>query len=851
MPIPTSSNITKSKPPSTFFAPRSQRSVPRLDYTQLQRKEVVPTNPLRPASTPTTSTIYDEDDPMDVDPLAPLSDNEDGDTIEVEAPVFAEEGLTDEEKLDAVRKWKIHREKNERKPRDMTSHVYYYMRRRLLPGVLFADKVGPKCYQDYRWTCNLCYGPNADPLFVHKKYQVLENKRKGVTSGMGDHLKLHGITKEIHNARQAGYFKEPHSNPDTTWSGNVDLITARLQPKEAMRRWFVKSRQAFLVVESPEFQEMFYSVGSASPYRSRLTLRNSIFDDFLMRRAGLSQELEFNCTTISLTLDMWTAPNRKPIFAIIGHWMTAEFEEREEVLEFMEVQGSHTGENLAIIVERLLTELKLKQKLFTITGDNAGNNGTLCKALFKSLAKHFDDKYTKFSIKPRMRFHGEASWIRCFAHVIALICGDVLKDLKAGTANVAKEMLDNWEKEYSNVNFDIPIDDSRSSIAKVRLLNLWILRSTPREQDWADMPKTINRRPIYDVDTRWNAMYDMIVQYLDLFDEYEAFIDAHPYVKNLKITDDEKLSLYQLAFVLKPFKDMTLKVSQAMPSIVRSLENYWDLDELLDKVTTGSGIYSDLDQSVRKAFANGRRKYVKYADKLKGNAILYAAHILDPRCRVSLINDMMTEEAAEEAIQQATEFFHIEWPGTAILDTSTLMTTLSDEPQERPIDVSLAQWKAQQRKKAKDDEAKRLQPSSELERWIAMDPLEYTTESSKDPDWLRKWWRDNHQDWPELAKAMRDLLPCSASEVDVERLFSGCKDEIGIRRHALKSTTVRVLTLLRSSYRSQDKEDEVLLANARKLNVWDMRNSILWRPDEICERLDDPAGKSITFISRL
>ena len=121
-------------------------------------------------------------------------------------------------------------------------------------------------------------------------------------------------------------------------------------------------------------------------------------------------------------------------------------------------------------------------------------------------------------------------------------------------------------------------------------------------------------------------------------------------------------------------------------------------------------------------------------------------------------------------------------------------------------------------------------------------------ESSKDPDFVRKWWKEHRHEWPQLACAMRDLLPCSASEVDVERLFSGCKDEIGIRRHALKAETIRVLTLLWSSYNSQDKEDNALLQEAMKLNVWEMRNSILWRPDETPERLDDPTGKSITLI---
>ena len=69
-------------------------------------------------------------------------------------------------------------------------------------------------------------------------------------------------------------------------------------------------------------------------------------------------------------------------------------------------------------------------------------------------------------------------------------------------------------------------------------------------------------------------MYDIILQYLDLYEEYEEFIKAHPNTKYLKLSIDEKVALHQIAFVLKPFKDMTLDVSESMPSVVRSLEKY-------------------------------------------------------------------------------------------------------------------------------------------------------------------------------------------------------------------------------------------------------------------------------------
>jgi hypothetical protein len=31
-------------------------------------------------------------------------------------------------------------------------------------------------------------------------------------------------------------------------------------------------------------------------------------------------------------------------------------------------------------------------------------------------------------------------------------------------------------------------------------------------------------------------------------------------------------------------------------------------------------------------------------------------------------------------------------------------------------------------------------------RWLALEPLEYTEQSSKDPDFWRKWWREHHRE---------------------------------------------------------------------------------------------------------
>ncbi|KAM4064166.1 hypothetical protein HRG_007173 [Hirsutella rhossiliensis] len=117
-------------------------------------------------------------------------------------------------------------------------------------------------------------------------------------------------------------------------------------------------------------------------------------------------------------------------------------------------------------------------------------------------------------------------------------------------------------------------------------------------------------------------------------------------------------------------------------------------------------------------------------------------------------------------------------------------------------------------------------PISELERWLAAPRIEFDESIAKSPDFLLKWWKEHKVEWPLLAAAARDLLSVSGSEVDVERLFSGCRDEFGIRRHALKADT-------------EDKIDQALIKAAMEYDILPFANSIIWRPDHIPGKLED------------
>jgi hypothetical protein len=103
---------------------------------------------------------------------------------------------------------------------------------------------------------------------------------------------------------------------------------------------------------------------------------------------------------------------------------------------------------------------------------------------------------------------------------------------------------------------------------------------------------------------------------------------------------------------------MTLKVSEDQLSLARSLEIYWDLDNLLYNVSAGNGIYAELNTLLRNAFKAGQIKYLKYKLKLEENSMIYAAYILDPRYRINIINSINSDSfVASDVISSAKDYF--------------------------------------------------------------------------------------------------------------------------------------------------------------------------------------------------
>lgn len=151
----------------------------------------------------------------------------------------------------------------------------------------------------------------------------------------------------------------------------------------------------------------------------------------------LKNELATTCQTIALSLEVWTSKNHIPILGVIGHWLAEEFEYREKAVEFKELHGSHSGENLAVAIQDLLIELNLEHRLLSITRDNASNIERMAVELFNSLQKTYGADAL---------FCGLDSYTRCLAHIINLIVEDILQALKSVSEEEADSICNNIDK---------------------------------------------------------------------------------------------------------------------------------------------------------------------------------------------------------------------------------------------------------------------------------------------------------------------------------------------------------------------------------------------------------------------
>jgi len=83
---------------------------------------------------------------------------------------------------------------------------------------------------------------------------------------------------------------------------------------------------------------------------------------------------------ISLAADTWTSPNTLAFLAIVAYWISHSGQMEEVLVGFEEIRGSHTGANMAGIINDDLARYGIQDSILGFTTDRASNHRTRTEA---------------------------------------------------------------------------------------------------------------------------------------------------------------------------------------------------------------------------------------------------------------------------------------------------------------------------------------------------------------------------------------------------------------------------------------------------------------------------------------
>jgi hAT family C-terminal dimerisation region len=281
------------------------------------------------------------------------------------------------------------------------------------------------------------------------------------------------------------------------------------------------------------------------------------------------------------------------------------------------------------------------------------------------------------------------------------------------------------------------------------------------------------------------------------------YIKHHAELQPLSFTTQDWTWMGQICAVLRRFDEFTRIVSQSEPQVSLSLAIYYELGDLLQEVSDREGQFASCDQDIVDAVEAGMEKYKKYYKLMDESNTYYTATMLDPRFKAKWMKKHLDPEDANIIIQEVKRQLHIQYPKPIepwVIESEDITNfTIRQQP-----------LRSRMLRAIEEDE----ELMSDIDRYFNTDVVKMTSISSSldtevvnrtmsDFSWLCSWWKAHAFEFPRMAAAARDCLAIPAAEVSVERLFSGGRDMLGLRRHSMSAETMRVLVLLKDMYREK------------------------------------------------
>jgi hypothetical protein len=161
--------------------------------------------------------------------------------------------------------------------------------------------------------------------------------------------------------------------------------------KEALVGLLTRRRLPFSAVEWPEWAELTLACNPHIGDRlitSRRTAVRTVVSNYEFYTNQIKSSLATASSPIHIATDLWTSPHRHAMLAVCAQWVDKDYKLQKALLGLPECRYSHSGEQQAELILKVLENFGILSNLGWHTGDNATSNETCLEFIRKRLAKN-------------------------------------------------------------------------------------------------------------------------------------------------------------------------------------------------------------------------------------------------------------------------------------------------------------------------------------------------------------------------------------------------------------------------------------------------------------------------------
>lgn len=567
------------------------------------------------------------------------------------------------------------------------------------------------------------------------------------TGAMVNHLKLkHGHTLE--KSADENEHKEGKASTSTdirTFFSRPCDVNKSKKITKLISEVLYKDLVPIKLVESTSFKNLIHFLEPNYKMPSRKAITAFIEKDYEESKSKLKAELKSeNVRKVSVTTDNWTSINTDSFITITCHYIYTDntWSLKSAVLATRFVEATHTAENLKGIIEDILEEFEISDKVVACVHDNAANINLAIKnaSIFK---------YN----------------ICCSAHTLQLSVNAGLKNAKIQKVIAAGSKLVRHFKQSYKATAALKTKQRQLGLPQHKL--------------------------IQSVVTRWNSVHDMFSRLLEQRWAVTAVLGDKTVTKLsdakiLELKDEDWKVIEQMCRVLEPLKTATETLSgetyvsaSVICAVLFTLVNkYLVIDETDSNLITA--FKSAVSEDIKSRYSELFPSEAKSVHSVQISFLLLAG-FLDPRHkRLPFIKSASLMSKIQDQIRIEVEALK-ETDGTIDIDMRAEHVTKKTKTSFFGNDYDYG---------TTSNPAINRDVVDEVTLYISM-PIEHIDEQNP-----LIWWQKAQDVLPNLSKLALTFLCVPSSSVAAERMFSSAGRLLNKLRSSLSGKHVDQILFL-------------------------------------------------------